>query len=173
MTEDYRRAAERMAGPGRQGLVRAVAEHHHFNESLHMHQDIGSREPCSYCWLRAGRAVQILAQNGALLDGPLAEVHAERARQDTRWGEQNHPDGTHDCPDTRAYAGMAQEWRQSAAEVGEVTWQHILNEKVAALFAEEDPATLRTELIKVAAIAVAWVGAIDRREAEPDEAEEP
>lgn len=172
MSDEYRRAAEQMAGPGREDLLRTVAEYHHYNESLHMHQDIGSREPCSYCWLRAGRAVQILAQQGALLDGPLAEVRAERARQDERWGEQNHPDGTHDCQDTRAYADMAREWCQSAAEAGQVTWQHILNEEVAELFAEEDPAKLRTELIQVAAVAVAWVKAIDRRTAGPARAGE-
>ncbi|MGW5259646.1 hypothetical protein ACWEQG_01645 [Microbispora sp. NPDC004025] len=171
MSHDYRQTGHRM-GSGREALVDAVAAYHHANESIHMHENVGSDKPCAYCWLRAGRAVQILAQQGALLDGPLAEVRAERARQDAQWGEQNHPDGTHDCQDTRAYADMAREWCQSAAEAGQVTWQNILNEEVAELFAEEDPAKLRTELIQVAAVALAWVEAIDRRTAEADQAEE-
>lgn len=51
----------------------------------------------------------------------------------------------------------------SAFRVGKGTWRHILQEEVAEAFAELDPAPLREELIQVAAVAVAWIEAIDRR----------
>lgn len=91
----------------------------------------------------------------------LANVAAERTRQDAKWGEQNHPDGTGEM-----YARDAENARfrcQRAAAKGEVTWQHILDEEVAEAYAESDPVKLRAELVQVAAVAVAWVDAIDRR----------
>lgn len=48
-------------------------------------------------------------------------------------------------------------------KAGEATWLDILREEVLEAFAEDDPARLRTELVQVAAVAVAWVEAIDRR----------
>ncbi|MDX3109689.1 hypothetical protein [Nonomuraea angiospora] len=165
-TDYYRQVAEKMAegvaGPGHEQLVRAIAEYHHGNESLHMHQDIERREPCSYCWLRAGRAMQIVG--GHLLGGPLAEVHAERQHQDEKWGEQNHSDGTAST-EMRVFAAE-QHRRQckEAAERGQVTWRHILLEEMHEAFAETDPAKLRAELVQVAAVTVAWIEAIDRRE---------
>jgi hypothetical protein len=96
----------------------------------------------------------------------LQEVRTELYRQDAKWGEQNHPNGT---------PGM---WRSTtldplsrrvacdlAADKGTVTWAHILTEEVAEALAEEDPSLLRKELIQVAAVAVAWVEKIDRDEA--------
>lgn len=93
----------------------------------------------------------------------LAEIAEERARQDTKWGEQNHPDGT-----SRGAAFLADRARracQKAAAEGKVTWRHIFDEEWAEAFAEEDPAKLRAELVQVAAVAVAWIEAIDRRTA--------
>jgi hypothetical protein len=91
----------------------------------------------------------------------LAEVEAERRRQDSRWGEQNHPDGTGD-----AYAddaALARKECEQAADSGELSWRHILLEEVAEAMAEREPADLRNELIQVAAVAVAWAEALDRR----------
>lgn len=92
----------------------------------------------------------------------LNEVYAERARQDDKWGEQNHRDGTGD-----------RRWRDAANHVrGEVdddaryrrtTWNGVLREELFEALAESDPARLRAELVQVAAVAVAWVEAIDRR----------
>ena len=48
---------------------------------------------------------------------------------------------------------------------GEGTWADILREEYFEALAETDPARLRVELIQVAAVAVAWVEAIDRAEA--------
>lgn len=101
----------------------------------------------------------------------LGEVYAERERQDREWGEQNHPDGT--GPEVVwSYTGPASFVAETArhncqliAEEGYVTWRDIALEEIAEAFAEDDPAKLRDELVQVAAVAVAWIEAIDRRTA--------
>lgn len=98
----------------------------------------------------------------------VADVQIERAAQDEKWGEQNHPDGTGPHAELLGvdFARWADELRrvcQAAAADGTVTWAHILTEEVAEAFACDDPARLRTELVQVAAVAVAWIEAIDRR----------
>lgn len=93
----------------------------------------------------------------------LDEVETERYAQDEKWGQQNHPDGTGGA----YFAGEAVVYRNvcdHAHKVGQGTWRHILREEVYEAFAESDPAKLRTELIQVAAVAAAWVEAIDRRQ---------
>ncbi|GAA0705032.1 hypothetical protein GCM10010193_70090 [Kitasatospora atroaurantiaca] len=62
MAYDYERIANEFAGPNAQDMVRAVAENLHYNESMHMHEQIEATEPCSYCWLRAGRSVRVMRQ---------------------------------------------------------------------------------------------------------------
>ncbi|SEB48620.1 hypothetical protein SAMN04489727_2157 [Amycolatopsis tolypomycina] len=100
----------------------------------------------------------------------LAEVAAERTRQDTQWGEQNHPDGT--GPDvaltglSRRAADAAHTARfatELARAEGRLTWLHILREEVYEGLADDDPAALRAELVQIAATAVCWIEAIDRR----------
>jgi hypothetical protein len=98
------------------------------------------------------------------LTGVLAEIYAERARQDEKWGEQNHPDGTGNL-DQQRYAEFRRKWCQDAFGAGYGTWADVLAEEVAEAEAERDPARLRAELIQVAAVAVAWAEAIDRRTA--------
>lgn len=101
----------------------------------------------------------------------LREVAVERARQNAKWGEQNHPDGTGlvsslgGDPEAARMARAACDW---AAARGTVTWRHILEEEVCEAFAETDPVLLREELIQVSAVASAWVEAIDRRAARGD-----
>lgn len=94
----------------------------------------------------------------------LAEVQAERERQDARWGEQNHPNGTGalSCVLER---DKARQGCENAFQRGDGTWMHVLIEEVFEAFAEEDPAKLRAELVQVAAVATNWIGAIDRRTA--------
>ncbi|WP_367134504.1 MULTISPECIES: hypothetical protein [Streptomyces] len=91
-----------------------------------------------------------------------AEIDAERARQDAKWGEQNHVDGTgYDGSDSHADF-----WRkrcERAFAEGEGTWGHVLLEEAFEAIAESDPAALRAELVQVAAVACAWIAAIDRR----------
>lgn len=126
-------------------------------------------------------------------DGVLAEVAAERERQNTKWGEQNHPNGT--GPKTtpmaeivrgpanaivnRHYAfGLMYQAKSATdahAAAGTVTYADILLEEVFEALAESDPVKLRTELIQCAAVATQWVEAIDRAadtEAIPDEHDE-
>lgn len=92
----------------------------------------------------------------------LGEVLAERVTQDAKWGEQNHPDGTGSASDALIRDQLRKQC-DHAAELGECTWKKILHEEVYEAFAEKDPQRLREELIQVAAVAVAWVEAIDRR----------
>jgi len=94
--------------------------------------------------------------------GALAEVAAERARQDAKWGEQDHPDGTGGGNAIAAAVGARMQC-QLAAKEGALTWRDVMREEVGEAFAETDPAKLRAELIQVAAVAVAWAEAIDRR----------
>lgn len=94
--------------------------------------------------------------------GPLAAVANEREMQDDKWGEQNHPDGTgsrDDCFGAEITRSVCQE----AADAGELTWRLVLEEETAEAYAESDPARLRAELVQVAAVAAAWIEAIDRR----------
>ena len=94
----------------------------------------------------------------------ISEVTRERARQDLIWGQQNHPDGTARYLDDDI-ADLARRACELRAGDGTVTWRHILDEEVAEAFAERNPVLLRAELIQVAAVAVAWVEALDRRAA--------
>lgn len=109
-----------------------------------------------------------------LLAGLLGEVADERARQDVKWGEQNHPDGTGD--DVRLFADVGQPTYGTLAYVtrhhvngraraGSSLWAPILLEEVFEALAEDDPGRLREELVQVAAVAVQWAAAIDRRTA--------
>jgi hypothetical protein len=95
--------------------------------------------------------------------GVIDEVAAERQRQDDKWGEQHHPDGVATTDVDRVAAETARRACEAAADNGSLTWRLILDEEVHEAFAEADPALLRAELIQVAAVAVAWVEAIDRR----------
>jgi hypothetical protein len=90
----------------------------------------------------------------------LLEVAAERAQQDDKWGEQNHPDGT--GQHLAHYAAAAQRLTDSMTQRGRITYRHILDEEVREAFAESDRDKLRAELIQVAAVAVAWIEKLDR-----------
>ncbi|WP_433622954.1 hypothetical protein [Nocardia sp. CA-120079] len=103
-----------------------------------------------------------------------AEVLTERANQDARWGEQNHPDGTGPAwardefgglggkLTATEYADLMRWYCATAAAADRVTFRHILIEEIAEAFAEDDPIALRMELIQVAAVAQAWVAKLDR-----------
>ncbi|MEU7833998.1 NUDIX domain-containing protein [Nonomuraea sp. NPDC049129] len=92
----------------------------------------------------------------------LGDVAAERAAQDAKWGMQTVPDGT-GAEGAVAEADRARLETEEAARRGELTWRHILREEVLEAFAESEPEALRTELIQVAAVAVKWAQALDRR----------
>ncbi|MCX5066623.1 hypothetical protein OOJ91_12115 [Micromonospora lupini] len=101
--------------------------------------------------------------------GVLYEVARERSRQDARWGEQNHPDSNPEDHYTgRAeFAENAERWKLINAERagrGAIAWDGVLLEEVFEALAEDDPVKLRAELVQVAAVAVAQIEAIDRRQ---------
>lgn len=91
----------------------------------------------------------------------LSEVFEERARQDEKWGEQNHPDGTGGPLDVHVVETYKFLCERATAN-GSLRWQHILQEEVAEVCAATGQ-DLRGELIQVAAVCVAWVECIDRR----------
>jgi acetyl-CoA acetyltransferase len=106
----------------------------------------------------------------------LGEVLAERIRQDEKWGEQNWPSFYDDAyelhPDLRAeyYRVPTEEIAKFATErrfkARRGTYADIFVEEVAEAIGALDEAHLREELVQVAAVAVAWIEAIDRRKAE-------
>lgn len=121
----------------------------------------------------------------AARDKILGEITAERVRQDAKWGEQNHPDvvRAHGALHVaRSVARVCEEYGvphpsrakaecDGAARIGQCTWAHILVEEMAeaveaatlAQLGRGPLAALRKELVQVAAVAVSWIEAIDRR----------
>ena len=105
----------------------------------------------------------------------LVEVWEERDRQDARWGEQSHDDDTGpdrrivstSGPDNAELADRARARCDRMHRKGEGTWEQILTEEVLEAYATDSEERLRAELVQVAAVAVAWIEAIDRREARP------
>ncbi len=107
----------------------------------------------------------------------LEEVSHERGRQLNKHGDQSHlPDGT--GPDIyilrhtdvnldlRTGSELAHIFKARCQGnfPAEDNYCDILLEEVFEALAEDDPAALRTELVQVAAVAVQWIEAIDRRE---------
>jgi len=143
---------------------------------------------------RLQRAKNVLRtlQTVGVLAPSLVDVWEERRRQDAKWGEQNHPDGTGPEAEPLSIAPWCHTTTEidpndSARRLAEIftqrtddrfsssttdrpgTWADILLEEVFEGLAEEDPARLRVELIQVAAVATQWAEAIDRRAKEADQ----
>ncbi|MEV5140344.1 hypothetical protein AB0K71_05955 [Streptomyces syringium] len=106
-----------------------------------------------------------------------AEIDEERARQDARFGEQNHPNMSGDAERQCDARDMFEEWAQKYRDINaghfdprdtdrRLDWTGILLEEVYETLAEADPARIRAELVQVAAVACAWIAAIDRRTAQ-------
>ena len=103
--------------------------------------------------------------------------HADRrTRRSTAQCEQNHADGTGPGtrplrrlavnPDLRSAVELANAAKRrcdAEHDTGRGTWVSILLEEVFEACAEDDPARLRAELVQVAAVALQWADAIDRR----------
>ncbi len=97
-----------------------------------------------------------------LREALLEAVRVERARQEMKWGEQNHPNGT-GSRDDKDIAEVAKAICDFRARKGDLTWKHILDEEVKEAFAEVDDDKLEAELIQVAAVAISWCEAIRRK----------
>jgi hypothetical protein len=102
----------------------------------------------------------------------ILDILTERNRQDAKWGEQNHPDVHPDLggrfePQNRAV--YEEGWKalcDKAARSGETNWEYIFQEELAeAMHAQSrgDRAAFREELVQAAAVLVAWIECIDRR----------
>ena len=81
-------------------------------------------------------------------ESPEGDVREERLRQDAKWGEQNHED----------YKWLA----ILVEEVGEAA-QEALTADVGAADGNGH-GDLRQEVVEVAAVALAWIEAMDRRQ---------
>lgn len=97
----------------------------------------------------------------ALTAEPWASVRLERQRQTDKWGVQDLPDGTGDL--FERLRDMVTAECDIATDLNRLTYRHVLLEEVYEALAESDPAKLRAELVQVAAVAIQWVEAIDRR----------
>jgi hypothetical protein len=114
----------------------------------------------------------VTPQQAAATSLVLDEVLGERRRQDDKWGEQNHRNGTGpdvallNYPEQLTYQQLADQMRAFVnllAEHRMSLYAPILLEEVFEALAEDDDERLRRELVQVAAVAVQWVEAIDRR----------
>ncbi len=71
---DYRAQAYAWA-PDHTAAINAAASRLHYNESLDLHklgEENTQHGACSYCWLRAGRAVRALIDAGLLQPDPAS-----------------------------------------------------------------------------------------------------
>lgn len=100
--------------------------------------------------------------NEDALAAVIAEVISERLSQHAIHGQQTLPDGTGGTW-REVDRKHAQELADFRASEGTLTWLHVLEEEVAEALAETDVGKLRAELIQVAAVAVQWIEALDRR----------
>lgn len=102
--------------------------------------------------------------------GVLDEIAAEHARQAQQRGNRPSPRGT--GPDGTLMGHPFAAYRDAMRSVtddlhqhGGAAWLPILLRGAFEAASETDPGKLRAELVKVAATAVAWIEALDRRNA--------
>jgi hypothetical protein len=93
------------------------------------------------------------------------DVVVERVSQIARFGEQNWASGTSDDDTSIKMANSARNTCDLATKAGDLTWKDILREEYFEAMAEPEGPKLRTELIQVIAVAVAWLDCLDRRNA--------
>jgi len=100
------------------------------------------------------------ATPATLFDRIVADVRAERPRQDALFGEQNHPNGT--SIKFKPLADSARNACRGAASNGTNTWMHILREEFWEALSETDRVRLRDELVQVGAVVFNWIECLDR-----------
>ncbi len=103
----------------------------------------------------------MLAPIGGYRDDIDVLVEVERARQDLKWGEQNHPDGTGAYYTSELEATRAD--NEGAVKHDKLDWSLILLEEVYEALVETDPTAIKTELIQVMAVCKAWIECNERR----------
>ena len=93
----------------------------------------------------------------------INDVFAEMSRQDEKFGDQSHlPDGTGFEMDQRLLR-IIREVSENNSKKGTHNWRDILAEEVYEACAETDPVLIRAELVQVVAVAIQWIGALDKR----------
>lgn len=119
------------------------------------------------------------APNDPTLDAVLDEVRQERARQEAKWGEQNHPmlviePGAFALLHELPHADDARALCQQRHNDGVGSYFDILLEEISEAHdaawrdgerGDGNEVATREELVQVAAVAVAMIQAIDRRAA--------
>lgn len=147
----------------RHKLTEAIALTKRFIEQQERSERLGTAPPAQAVDLGPSQSV-------------LAEVAQERARQEAKWGQQNHVDWT----PTSAATDLAGAWpagvgdhfkfitdyKAKGAEGHRLGYFDILMEEVAEAHDEArdgNTKATRAELVQVAAVAVAWIECIDRR----------
>jgi hypothetical protein len=85
----------------------------------------------------------------------------ERKRQDAKWGQQNHPNGTSNVL-YRHDATYAKNTCDRLTAQKKLTWLSILMEEFYEAAEEENPERLQKELVQIAAVCTAWHEAIER-----------
>lgn len=101
----------------------------------------------------------------------LIDVANERVRQDLKWGQQNHPDGTGPHLPYRPYqavsmlaaANAARARCQANTPAGTDNWWDIWMEEIHEAGAASTEEELYTELIQAAAVNINWAASIRRR----------
>lgn len=91
------------------------------------------------------------------------EVNVERDRQEAKWGQQNHPNGDVRPSDDNKRAALYAKARCQKNTPEQDNWRDIMDEEITEAYECSNDADLRKELVQVAAVAVAWIEAIDRR----------
>ena len=95
----------------------------------------------------------------------LGDVLLEFARLDAIQGEHDRRNGT----GRHEYGRQAEQTAAAARRsrrVGKLTWRHVLAEHYWATLAQGDNGQLRKALISLAAHALLWIAALDRRQAQ-------
>ena len=105
------------------------------------------------------------------------EIMQERDRQDKKWGEQNHPSVDQVLFNRGASADRMCDEYEIPTEVrakallemrmqrGALTFAHIAVEELSEVVAASNDVDRREELVQLAAVAIQWIEAIDRRAA--------
>lgn len=112
------------------------------------------------------RARQLIVRAGSMgMRDALCAIVTERGRQKKLWTHDGDDlvDGTGGALAAELVAVVTR-LVDSLNETPENTFAHVLVEEVLEVLDASEPANLRNELVQVAAVAVKWVEAIDRRE---------
>lgn len=101
-----------------------------------------------------------------------AEIFAERERQNSKWGEQNHPSVDPDIAEAGKHAlcgalGIPTEDGAkflcvTADDNKCLTWAHIAVEELSEAVCATNDEERRKELVQLAAVVAAWIENIDR-----------